>query len=180
MFVLTLMAGAANANVVGIFGDMDATICSAPVMPYVQMSVYILAVLDEIPSLTAAEFGASNFPENLGYPVGQVTVTWTTSLVIGNIYEGVALAYDAPQPGPIVRLGTAVVLDFGGYAFDNHMTCIVASPANPSVLTPVVVDANYDVYEANGWCFIFNCTVGDCTCNVPTQSSDFSSIKALY
>jgi hypothetical protein len=63
MFVLTLMAGAANANVVGIFGDMDATICSAPVMPYVQMSVYILAVLDEIPSLTAAEFGASNFPE---------------------------------------------------------------------------------------------------------------------
>lgn len=180
MFVVMLMAGVANAEVIGIFGDMDATVCSMPVMAYVPATVYILAVLDQIPALTAAEFGSTNFPENLGYPVGQATVTWTTSLVIGNIYEGVALAYDAAQPGPIVHLGTVAVLDFGGYNFDNHFAQIVASPANPEATTPVVVDADYNVVEAMGWGLIFNCTVGDCSCMVATETSDFSSIKALY
>jgi len=180
MFALMLMAGVANANVIGVFADMDATTCEIAVIPYAPVDLFILAVLDNVPAITAAEFGADNMPENLGYPNGTVTITWSTGLVIGNIYEGVALAWDAAQVGPIVLLGNVNVLDFGGFAFDNHATCIVGSPSNPDYTVPVIVDEEYVVHEATGWCFVFNC-VGDCDCmSIPVEDTDFSSIKALY
>ena len=62
LFALMLLASMANANVIGIFGDMGAATCSGPFigMP----TIYLFAELSDVAAITTVEFGVAGLPMN--------------------------------------------------------------------------------------------------------------------
>lgn len=175
---LLLVTGSASANLIGIFGDTDATICSGDLLPYVPMDVYVIAVLSDLESITTAEFKIDNWPGSPGYPTGQATASWTSELTIGSIDEDFSIAWSTPQAGPNVLIGTISFLAFDpAWIGADHMLTI-AEGDNCNCL--VLVDAAYDTFDVAGWSFVFNCTGDDCGCTIATEETSWGSLKALY
>ena len=178
---LLLLATAANANIIGLFADPAATDCTSDMnAAYVTVNIKLVGVLTDVASITAAEFGATGV--NLA-PMAIQTVTWTTTLVIGDIMtpQGVALAWTTPQAGPIVQLGNIAYFLLAAQPPDVRM-CVV--PSGAGVLA--IVDADFVQHPASGWCHVVNCVVGGqygaCTCldNIPTQESSWGAVKSLF
>jgi len=178
---LFLMAGAASASVIGIFGDTDATTC-AKVMnaQYTTQTVYVCALLTDTAAISACEFGATgvNLPPNI------ITVLWDTQLVIGNLLtpDGVALAFPSPKEAPLAYLGSISYFLLAALP-NNHVMQIVPSGAG----NLVVVDAETATeLPAEGWRLIANCVVGgeygECLCDatIATEDAAWGQIKALY
>jgi len=177
---MMLMASMASANVIGIFGDEAGTLCSGNMnIPYTYVNIKFIAVLSDVASITAAEFGATNV--NLLNTIP--TVTWTTTLVIGNIMtpDGVALAWTTPQPGPIVQMGNIQYFLLAAQPADVKLQIL---PSGAGVLA--IVDEVFIQHNVTGWGFVVNCTVGGqygaCTCldNIPTQDSSWGAVKSLF
>ena len=177
-------AAAADDSHIGLFADDFCSSCGADYQPYVQITVYVFAVLDGLNSITAAEFRVANLPDNSGYPVGQISSTWTTSLCIGDIETGVALAFMDAQYGPEVRLGQ---LDFTGYdgnwIAENHRIHIAASlTTDPATDTPTLVDEVYETYDVWGGRFTFNPSspeMAECG-RAGSAASGWGELKSLY
>lgn len=174
---LLLFAGSASANSIGIFADMDASLCAADLNAYVPTNVFVIGVLSDLTSITTAEFKIDNWPGSPGYPTGQVTATWTSELTIGSIDTDFSIAWQTPQPGPLVLIGTLEFLVFDPAWIPADYAMEVVAGDNCSCL--VMVDANYDTHDVAGGGFIFNCTA-ECDCAVATEESSWSGIKALY
>lgn len=178
---LILMAGAASASIIGIFGDMGATTCAkAFTAQYTTVEVYFFAVLDDTEAISACEFGATgvNLPPNI------ITVTWDTQLVIGNILtpDGVALAFSTPKVAPLAYLGKIAYFLLAALPPNSVMQVVPSGAGNL-----VVVDAaSAAELPAEGWRLIANCVVGgeygDCLCEatIATEEAAWGQIKALY
>ena len=158
-------------NHIGLYLDEEAQICQTPLDGAGQL-VYarILAVLPEFTGIgiTAVEFRLDNLPDNLGPPNGMWTVQWNSGLVIGNVEDGVALAWAEPQPGPIVELGlmTFISNDQTDWIGVNHT--VTAAPSNSGGLS--IVDENYNTLPVGGGSFTFNCEIpGGCDCYAPAE-----------
>jgi hypothetical protein len=169
---LMLMAGAAGASIIGIFGDQDATTCTATMTTqYTTTTVYYVAMLDDIGSMSACEFGATGVAlTGMALP----TVAWNTTLVIGDIMspDGVALAFSTPLEAPLAYLGSIAYFLLAPVEPDHAMSIV---PSGAGVL--VVVDADTAVeYPAEGWSCIVNCTVGgpfgNCQCEDTIATED--------
>lgn len=179
---LVLMAGAASASIIGIFGEQEAVTCTkAMLTQYSYADVFFCAMLDDTPSISAVEFGATGV--NLG-ATALPTVTWNTTLVIGDIMtpDGVALAFTTPLGAPLAYLGKISYFLLAPQPL-NHVMQIVPSGAGNLVV--VDFDTAAEI-EAQGWRLIVNCQVGgeygDCLCEatIATEDAAWGQIKALY
>ncbi len=177
-----------EGNHIGLYLDQEAQVCQTPLTDAGQI-VYarILAVLPDIDpegAVTAVEFRLDNLPENLGAPEGTWFVQWNTPLTIGDVEDGIALAWSGGGvPGPIVELGlmTFYSNDTVDWVGDDHV--VTAMPSQGGAL--VYVDQNFDTHPVGGGSFTFNCTDPDgCTCytappplcHVSDTSLDFGNV----
>jgi hypothetical protein len=174
---LMIFTGVANANVIGIFGDPDATVCDTDMLAqYTTVTVHFVALLSDVGSISAAEFGATGI--NLAGTMP--TVTWDTGLVIGDIMspDGVALAFNPVLDGPVAHLGTIAYFLLAPQAPDVMMSVVPSGAGNL-----VVVDAaDSSTHDAMGWSLVVNCSAGaGCACDViATDDSSWSEVKSLY
>jgi hypothetical protein len=182
LFALMLLASMANANVIGIFGDMGAATCSGPFigMP----TIYLFAELSDVAAITTVEFGVAGLPMN---PTEAMQIiTWNTTLAIGSMEDGIALAFNPPVEGPLAYLGMVMFVPMGGWtAGDDYKMEIIPSPSSGKL---IVVNENFVEIDAMGWGYVWNCVVGgqygDCSCSdeggVATMDANWGSLKALY
>ncbi|MBM4201117.1 MAG: hypothetical protein FJ189_07510 [Gammaproteobacteria bacterium] len=178
---LFLMAGAASASIIGIFGDTGATTCvKAMSAQYTYAEVYFCALLDDTAAISACEFGATG----VVLPGTIITVTWDTTLVIGNIQtaDGVALAFPVPKAAPLAYLGK---IQYFILAPQMPNTVLSVVPSGAGNL--VIVDAGTaSELPAEGWRLIVNCVpggdYGNCLCEntIATEDAAWGQIKALY
>jgi len=167
---------------IGIFADEVHSACDAALPLYVSTTVYFYASMDvrALTAMTACEFSVGNMPEdNPG--LGIVTPAWTTTLVIGDIFGDIALAWEVPQPGPVASIGTLAFFAIdAGWIGDDHVLSVELT-VDPTSLKRVIVDDLFDTYDVGGGSFTFNCT-GTCTClpSTAVEDTNWGSIKALY
>jgi len=158
-------------NHIGLYRDAEAQICQGPLDgPSQMMQVRVLAVLPEFTGagITACEFRIADLPVSGLPPAGYWTANWTTSLVIGNLQQGIALAWPTPQPGPIVELGTLLFStnEQGDWIGPDHTLAVMPSLFGSGL---VIVDENYIGFDVGGGDFTFNCTEPpSCPCFLPT------------
>jgi len=190
MILLSLvmaMAGLSQAEtVIGVFADEGGTICDAAVVPYVATNIYVVAKWDPGSGLdngiTAAEFKLAGLPENAGYPIGMVTVHNTTDLIIGDLWTDYSAAWSVPMGA---GAGMFVICRIEILSFDAGWigpdADVVVSPGDTCDCL-VLVDSLFEVHEAVGGLFTFNCSAPPCECypNTAAQESNWSSVKALF
>jgi hypothetical protein len=178
--LMLLASGASAVNTIGLFGDVDATQCSGNVPLYAPYPVHVVAVLDMISAdgMTAAEFlvdGIDNNPAMVS-----IAITYASPLTIGEILgnEGFSIAFVECQPGPIVVLGELSFLAFNpAWPGNDAVWCVVPTVESMKL---VVVDCEFIEIPADGWCFVANCTEGDCDCSVAAEETSWGAVKALY
>jgi hypothetical protein len=179
-----LFAGSANANLIGIFADQEASNCTAAFPVYAYTNVYVCAVLSTIDAITAAEFLIDGI--NTANPLVIISPTWNSPLTIGNAFgaDGFSIAFQTAQPGPIVVLGSVQFFPINAawLAGQPPIWCVVQT--NDSMKL-VLVDADFQDYDAMGWCFVPECVpggdYGDCSCMaIPTEDTSWGAVKSLY
>jgi hypothetical protein len=103
LIALPAVNAAVGESLIGLYSDTSAEHCGADAVPFSPCSVYVIAVLDNsISGLTAAEFRIENLPAAGG---GQITPHWESTLIIGSIADGLAIAFTTAQTGDANLLG---------------------------------------------------------------------------
>ena len=153
-------------NHIGLYTDTDAQLCQAPLDGAgMTVQMRVLAVLpDGVSGVTAAEFRLANLPESQFPPNGHWEATWNTTLVIGNLEQGIALAFNPPLEGAIVELGTLLFTSYdqADWIGADHTVDVLPSTFGQNL---VVVDENFDEIPVGGGHFTFNCgNPPDCPC----------------
>ncbi len=171
---LMLFSGVASANVIGVFGDADGTICEINAsQPYTTAIFHFVALMSDIPTMSACEFGATGL---MGDASNIVTPAWSTSLVIGSLPAGVALAWSVPVPGPVAYLGAVNVFLMAAYPQDQMVSVVASEDGNLVIVDGETAEAR----DAMGWSSVINCS-GGCGCmEIATDDNSWSEIKALY
>jgi hypothetical protein len=166
---LTLCAGAAMADHIGLYADPAGTACFAPWAGFAQ--VYAVHKLN--PGSTASQFKVDD--TSLA-PKG--AVSYGTYLNIGNVYTGVSLAYLACIQGDHV-VATLTYFGAGAPTTCGAMHVVQDPTAVPPVLQ--VVDCPGFAKPATGGSFYFGTAAcGDCHEPSATSTATWGSIKALY
>jgi hypothetical protein len=182
---MMLVAGFASADVIGIFADDMGTDCTVEATPYLAFDIYVMAILTDTfaGGITAAEFAVPDFPVNAGYPVGLVGFEWTSDLLIGDIYTDFSIAWGAPvgAGAGLVLIGTINITPFDPMwlGVDNVVTVMPGDACD----CLVTVDDIFEIHDAQGGMFWFNCTDEEaCICleETATAESSWSSVKALF
>ena len=162
---------------IGIYADVDYTVCYADIVPFLYTTVYVAAWLpDTVPAITATEFRVDGLPSPAD---AIVTWLWTTNLVIGDINFDISLAWGSAQPGPWVLFGQGDFFYLVEEEADHVLTVLEGMDCD----CLVVVDDEFNTVPALGYQFTFNCSPGnDCLCTpeTATQETNWGSIKALY
>ncbi|MBC8366019.1 hypothetical protein H8E52_01275 [bacterium] len=180
--ILILALPACADSLIGLFADEGGDQCWASIEPYVEIELHVLVFLDPYDfygGLTAAEFRLENWPGNPGYPLGMVTANWNSDLLLGELDDDFSIAFSAAQPGPIVELGTLSLQMFSEDWIEDGQQ-IVVGPGNDCSCI-VLVDELFEIYDADGLQFTFNCEEL-CSCipgGTPIQSN-WSHIKSMY
>ncbi len=152
-------------------------------MPYVTTSVWVCAQLsvdlDDV--ITAAEFRIDGLPSDSD---AIVSYFWNTDLVIGSADYGISLAFSEPLPALFGVLGELQVFSLdNGWPSDDYRMYIGTTYGSD---VRVLVDGNYEVWQANGGEFFFNPTNPYNFCpyisQPPTATDEISwgAMKALY
>ncbi len=180
---LLLLALPVHADtLIGLFADESGDQCWADIEPYVEIELHVLVFLDSYDiygGLTAAEFRLENWPGNPGYPLGMVTANWNTDLLLGELDDDFSIAFSEPLQGSIVELGTLTLQMFSEDWIEDGQEVVVGPGYDCDCI--VVVDGLFEIYEARGLQFTFNCEEA-CSCipgATPIESS-WSHIKGLY
>ncbi len=172
-------AGAAHDCQIGLFTDENASVCGAELTLFSSLSVYIVAKLDsDISSIVAVEFDIENIPSTGG---GQASTDWTSSLVLGNIGQGISVAWGEPLYGPNVLIGRVDFLAMSdAWMGDGYRIQIGPSPQTGEI---ALVDADYATHnDVWGGRFTFNCD-GDqeCACGQGgAQEASWGRVKNLF
>ncbi|MBC8366195.1 hypothetical protein H8E52_02175 [bacterium] len=182
---MMLFAGVANADVIGVFADDQGGACTTTIMPYVPVDIFIVAILTETfdGGITAAEFKIDNWVGNPGYPIGITAMSYTSDLIIGAIDDDFSIAWNAPQGAGngIVLIGSANLTMFdAAWIGPDHMMTVAAGNSCACLVT---VDDIFEIHNAQGGLFWFNCSVPeDCVCllETATEETSWSSVKALF
>ncbi len=182
---MVLFAGVANADVIGVFADDQGGACTAMIMPYVPVDIFIMAILTETfdGGITAAEFKVTNWPGNPGYPTGITNIAYTSDLIIGDIETDLSIAWPGPQGAGngFVLIGSANLTMFDpAWIGPDHMMQVEAGDECACLVT---VDDIFEIHEAQGGLFWFNCSIPEeCVCllETATEETSWSSVKALF
>jgi hypothetical protein len=176
------------------------SVAQADIIPARVYVIYLDYSYPPIEELWATEFQIDNLP------LDQCTLTehWNTELIIGNVEEGIALAFLQPLTGPLFYFGYLEFIAWEPVANDHVMTVV----ANGDTGMLAVVDGDYAVIIVGGGNHTFNCTeqcdwfcygsgsngvIGlwtemeaeHCSQDIevattPNRDSSFSAVKALY
>jgi len=181
LFAVLALAARAD-SLIGIFADEEGDRCWATLTPFVETRLHVLVFLDDHDmegGLTAAEFALEGWPRNSGYPMGAITEHWNSDLVLGTVYDDFSIAFSEPQAGPVVELGSLSVQLFSPDWIGNDHAVIVVEGSDCDCL--VVVDDLFELHEARGLQFTFNCT-GSCSClpGVVQGASSWSAVKSMF
>jgi len=175
--LLLVAASAFTQNAyIGLYADTGATTRFAGIAPYTPLDTYLIAIVPDTGpisgGITAAEFKMENWPSNPGYPVGNITITATSDLVLGGLDTDYSIAWAEPQGagGGLVLIATVNFLMFdAGWIPQGHVTTPVAGDDCACL---VVVDNLYEIHNAIGLPFYFSATAAD--------ESSWSQVKSLY
>ncbi len=173
-------AGAATsgraAPVLGLYAEEEALRCVAGVTPYVTLPVYVVALLsDGITGLTACEFRIEHLPSPA---MAMISARWNSPLVIGELGNGIALAFSPPLTGASAVIGAIDVFPLQDFGPDWVMA-VMPSHDSGSL---VIVDLDYaEVPCEADHGFTFNCS-GECQCLLGNgnAAATWGQIKALY
>jgi hypothetical protein len=178
--LLVVAAGAATrgqaAPVLGLYADEEALRCVAGVTPYLNVPVYVVALLsDGVTGLTACEFRIEHLPSPA---MATISTRWNSPLVIGELGNGIALAFSPPLTGESAVIGAIDFFPLQDFGPDWVMEVM---PSNDSG-SLVIVDLDYVLVpcEADHG-FTFNCS-GECQCLLGNgnAAATWGQIKALY
>ncbi|MEZ4395532.1 MAG: hypothetical protein R3C71_01330 [Candidatus Krumholzibacteriia bacterium] len=169
----------AATDMIGLYTDLSASSCSAPLTPYQAVTVYVMATLDRLDAVSAAEFSLDGYPGNPGYPLGQCTAVWESPLTIGDLDDDFTLAFlgDAVSGSPVL-LGTLEFLAYSENWVDgDHRMTVVRGAEKQNI---VLVDGDYEEHDVLGGEFTFNCS-GTCNCGLGgAEAASISEIKGRY
>ena len=180
--LLVLVSSTAFAQVptIGIYDDVDYTVCFGDLVPYVQKEIFVVAWLPpDIADITAVEFKIDNLP-----PAGAdgiITPAWNSDLVIGDVGWDISIAWPGPQAGPYVLIGSLSFLMINDTWIGLDHVMMVMAGMDCDCL--VVVDDNFVEHTAEGGKYTFNCSDPEqCGCfeDIPTEATSWGSVKALY
>jgi hypothetical protein len=161
------LSALADMDYIGLFADPAGEQCFTDLVPGASSTIYILAKVPNlgVGGITVAEFRVDNLPPNDDPPVGYWTVEWNSTLVIGDIEEGVAIAFSTPQIGDIVELGRITLEpQSDSWVAENHMVSVEESHSSGQL---VLVDHEFVTHEVPGGDLTLNCTNPDmCTCEM--------------
>jgi hypothetical protein len=133
--------------------------------------------------ITAAEFSIPAWPDAPGYPTGQIIGGFTSDLVIGNLADGFSISWSDPQGA---GLGFALIGSWTVTAFNpawlgpDYLLQVLPHPTSGVLAT---VDHLYNIVDADGGLFWFNCTDPEaCPCldDTATEDTSWSAVKALF
>jgi hypothetical protein len=179
LLVLVSSTAFAQNPTIGIYEDVDYSFCYGDIEVFVQKTIYVTAWLPpEIAGITAVEFKIDNLP---AAGLGIVTPAWSSPLVIGDPAWDISVAWAGPQAGPWVQIGTLsfLMIDAAWIGPDYVMTIMEGNDCE----CLVVVDDNFVEFPADGGMYTFNCSNPDqCECfdSIPTEATNWGSVKALY
>jgi len=195
MILLALMATGANAELttnldttfIGIYASQTEAICEADLNQYATVSLNFFVHIQpgELAgdAITASEFRVENLP--VAGAGGLVTPTWSTTLAIGTIYEGLALAWTQPLPGPWAYLGRIDLFVLSAQWVPADTKLRIADTLDS--FKTALVDADFiEHLDVLGTTFVLNCSGTNpdapCVCDVSTAVEDASwgSVKSLY
>jgi hypothetical protein len=179
LLVLVSSSAFAQNPTIGIYEDMDYTICFGDLELYVQKAISVVAWLPpDILGVTAVEFKIDNLPSGAN---GIVTPAWNSDLVIGDPNWDISIAFPEAQPGPFVLIGTLSFLMIDvSWVGPDHVIMIQAGNDCDCL---VIVDDVFNEHTADGGMYTFNCTnpdACDCFLETPTEDASWGSVKALY
>ena len=183
---MMLFAGVASAEMIGMYADMDATICQGPIAPGAPTSYYVIATLTQLADvgITAAEFKIDNLPISDYAAGGFVTPEWTSAVTVGDPWTDFSIAWSTPQGAGtgLVHIGTLSFLCFNpAWVGADHMMEFVEGDTCQCL---VVVDEAFVSVTAIGGKFWANCTdPAQCQCieePTATQDTSWGSVKALF
>jgi hypothetical protein len=162
--------------VLGLYAEEEALRCVAGVTPYLGVAVYVVASLsDGVTGLTACEFRIEHLPSPAK---AMISTRWNSPLVIGELGNGIALAFSTPLTGSHAVIGAIDVFPLQDFGPDWVMEVM---PSNDSGGL-LIVDLDYAEIpcEADHG-FTFNCS-GECQCLLGNSSAlaTWGQIKALY
>lgn len=178
---MSSLAAAQTQPFIGMYADDQGVLCQADVTQYATSTVYFFAVLPpEITAITAAEFSVDNLPDAT---MALMTPHWETTLVIGDLGYGIALAFSPAIPGPNAFMGSVDFFVLNDFGPDFRMTVMASNDSGNLVV--VDTDFNEVPCETAQHFFTFNCTGGlpygcDCTETIATEDATWGQIKALY
>lgn len=169
---------AALGSHIGLFSDESASYCGASTTPYTTVSVYVIAVVEsDISGISAVEFAIDNIPSGMN---GMVTPYWESSLTIGEIETGIAIAFGQIQYDSEVILGR---LDFmpldDTWLPADHRLIVKEADATGNI---AIVDEYYTEHYVQGGRFTFNCSSSEnCECGLgSSQDATWGEVKSLY
>jgi len=180
LLTLTLIcvAGAASAAGVGhlgLFADQGAAGCNVIDPVYASYAIYVLHV--DATSANTAQFRVI-LPAGLTSIKGAFEVN-PTMLSLGTFEGGITITYVGCKSGFPLLLGTLNFVGLGNTPGCQRFTIA----ADPSVVSGKVeiVDCSSVIHTVDYCLDAFLSVAGtDCGCDVPTEQSNWSRIKALY
>lgn len=181
--VLVLLALASNAfaqdlHYIGIFSDEMATGCSADATtPYATVVVHFVGLIDTgIQAVSAVEFKVDGLPT-----AGEALTTpaWNTTLAIGELGVGLALAFNPALDAPMAYLGSVSFFLLADLGVDRTLSVMPADLQSDVWVVDSEAEG-YNTYAATGCMFTFNCVECPECCGTATEESSWGGIKALY
>lgn len=176
---LTMCAGAASADHIGIYGDQAGGNCwlTGLVAPPGSNSFYVVHKLNV--GSTASQFRVNDtsglFATTQTFPAGYLTIgTWNTDL---------SIAYGGCVIGDHV-VATLSFLWFGAPANCGQTLAIVPAPTSPipgevALVDCAVPSGNLETATAGTGYLLPGCVTGSCDPNAATTST-WGQIKSLY
>ncbi len=168
-------------DTIGIWDNPVNGWCYATIYPYTPRVIYIVALFDDLSSISRAHFNIDNYPGSPGYPLGLIEVIWHSDTVDGDLQTEINLHWNEPQSGPLVLLGTLEVLIFdpNWLGPDYYMQIGPISTHG----YPKLYDQEGHEYHVCSGDFYINCSSYDCWCScIPdaAEPSTWSQVKSIF
>lgn len=181
VLALSVVAGSASAQSIGVFFDPAGGTCAATIGAPAPFSMYILASLSgpSAGGLTGVEFRLDNIPG--GWFLTPTVNTVFNTVVGTSLGIGYNLASGGCQAGTGGVLTLFSISGFATSLVSNHVMSILkhTTPSNPAFQCPLQVLCDAPVFTkvcVNGGQGIIN--GGNCTVGV--EQTSWSTLKSLY
>lgn len=184
---VVVAAGAASAQSIGIFADLEGSSCELQATVGAEFTFYILATIegDAADGVTGAEFRVDGFPAAWG---ATIVENPAAGIVTGSpLGDGTNIAFSTCQKGTGGKLLLFTITATPTTNVSDMTLSVVLhnSPSNPAFQCPLVTlcdDPTYTKVCVCGGTAVVNGTAATCGCNGPSpaKESTWGHVKSLY